>query len=158
MAEPEQSFSQTELKWPFRQRVLFKTSMLDKRRVPVDAMKSDCRTLLQVAQGRVLAANPEADSETKQCLIDTSEQILSCLDKGLQLRVLDPHKLPAVVENNRPMLKRLKEKNEQLEKTIKKAKALRDELMRQGRHENGDVSTEKISSDGPGASGPPDKV
>uniref|UniRef100_A0A224YKD9 Uncharacterized protein n=1 Tax=Rhipicephalus zambeziensis TaxID=60191 RepID=A0A224YKD9_9ACAR len=158
MDEPEQSSSPTKPKWPFRRNVLFKTSMLDKGRVPVDAMKRDCRNMLQVAQGRVLAADPEINSKTKQRLIDTSELILSSLDKGLQLRVLDPQKLPVLVEKNRPALKRVRERNRRLEDAIKRAEALRDELMRQGRPENGDVSTEKISSDDSDASEPPDKV
>lgn len=157
MEEPEQSSSPTKPKWPFRHKVLFKTSMLDKHRVPVDAMKRDCRNMLQVAQGRVLAEDPEIDNKTKKRLIDTSELILSRLDKVLQLRVLDPEKLRMLVEKNRPVLKRFREKNQRLENAIKRAEALRDELMRQGGQENGDVSTEKISSDDSDAAETPTK-
>ncbi|KAH6921679.1 hypothetical protein HPB50_003957 [Hyalomma asiaticum] len=101
---------------------------------------------------RVFAENPDIDTKTKKRLIDLSEQILSGLDRGLQLQVLDPEKLPKLVKKNRPLLNQVRRKNEEFEDMIKKAEALRDQLKQQFKPENGDTSAVKVSSKGSEAS------
>ncbi|XP_075525033.1 uncharacterized protein LOC142557221 isoform X3 [Dermacentor variabilis] len=121
MEEREQGSSPTKPKCPFKKQVWFETSMLGKQRVPVDSMKNKCRELLQVAQGRVIARDPDMDAKSKDLLVDTSEQILSSLDKGLQLRVFDPDKVVDLVHRKRPLAKEVRARCEHLEQRIRRA-------------------------------------
>lgn len=158
MEEPEKGSSPTKPKWPFEKQVWFKTSMLGKRRVPVEPMKNKCRNLLQLAQGRVIAKDPDISTKTKELLIDTSEEILASLDKGLQLRVLDPEKLQDLMNKNRPLAKQVREKCEQLEHSIKRAEMLRDQLKQQYEQENRDKTGDQQSAEGSHAGDSPDNL
>ncbi|XP_065308401.1 uncharacterized protein [Dermacentor albipictus] len=143
MEEREQDSSPTKPKCPFKKEVWFETSMLGKRRVPVDPMKNKCRKLLQLAQGRVITRGPDMDAKTKELLVDTSEKILSCLDKGLQLRVFDPDKLMDLVHRKRPLAKEVRARCEHLEQRIRRAEMFRDQLKQQSEQEKWDKAADQ---------------
>ncbi|XP_050031794.1 uncharacterized protein [Dermacentor andersoni] len=146
MEEREQGSSPTKPKCPFEKQVWFETSMLGKQRVPVDPMKNKCRKLLQVAQGRVIAKDPDMDAKAKELLVDTSEKILSSLDKGLQLRVLDPDKLVDLVHKNGHLAKQVRASCEHMEQRIRKAKMLWDQLKQQSEQEKWDKAADQQST------------
>ncbi|XP_075525032.1 uncharacterized protein LOC142557221 isoform X2 [Dermacentor variabilis] len=169
MEEREQGSSPTKPKCPFKKQVWFETSMLGKQRVPVDSMKNKCRELLQVAQGRVIARDPDMDAKSKDLLVDTSEQpsciqpvptsfgseqqftrhwkwILSSLDKGLQLRVFDPDKVVDLVHRKRPLAKEVRARCEHLEQRIRRAEMLWDQLKQQSEQEKWDKAADHQST------------